>query len=129
MRKTITLVITFISLSAFSQKKDTSNIKFSTSSASMAHSKGSDTLIIDSAKFIELPDKTVVNVASLQDALKSGIVVMPDTYWYNLYLFMKTSKNGEFTNLQQEQMLKPFLPYIQRYEKAQEEAQRSKPKQ
>jgi hypothetical protein len=75
-----------------------------------------DTLTVKPGGFIRLNDGSIVNTDALQAALKSGIVVASDKYWYELLVFMKTSKNGDFTAAQQEQMQALFIEYAKRYE-------------
>lgn len=125
MKKTILLVIaTTVSVVLFSQEK----AAFINPSAMnvLAKASGKDTLVIEKAPFIKLPDGNTINTEALQAALKSGFVVQPDEYWNLLYAFIKTSKNGDFTSAQQDELVKPWIFYVQRYQKAQEA---KKPKQ
>ncbi|MES2004347.1 MAG: hypothetical protein V4450_07485 [Bacteroidota bacterium] len=122
MKKTIFLAITatmFIT-AAFSQKE------------SAAHVKKLDTLNISSAKFSALTiDSISVSIAEFKefaDAKRKGAIALyvPMQWILDVFGYLRTSKNGEVTDIQMERQKAPLIPWVQAFEQAQQRSQQPK---
>lgn len=123
MKKLLIILLAFASFSnlSFGQSKKMSGKKsvlhFAQSeSTSVKAFAEKDTITIQDAKFLKL-DGTIYNVKQLSDFLHSPVISQPDAYWYALYQFIIGSKNADFSMKDINQLISPFLSYVERYQK------------
>ncbi|MBV9989365.1 MAG: hypothetical protein JO301_16925 [Chitinophagaceae bacterium] len=127
MKKAIIIAIAVMFTTAVNaQKKDTANLKFSTNSNTAAFLKsGSDTLEITvpgTVKHIKLGDR-VFSV----DQLTQTLPLFVSLDWIVAqFTYLRTSKNGEFTDAQMDQLKAPLLPYVQAWQQMQRSQQPAK---
>lgn len=121
MKKTILLIaVSLMSVAAFSQKD------------SVKSAPKSDTVWVDisKAKVIVLIDgeksKQPVKMLSAEALGKGDIVIGMPQYWYSLLLFMKGSKNGNFSQQETEQLQQPFYQYAAEWERIVQSMQQPK---
>ncbi|MBI2283322.1 MAG: hypothetical protein HYU71_06415 [Bacteroidetes bacterium] len=106
--KTVVLfcIAAFITTASFGQEKskgDTLYIDFS---------KVQTIIFTDSSK-----QKKPVKAYNTEALVKGDVLIATKQYWYQLLVFMKGSKNGDFTQQQTEQLQQPFYEYAVEWEK------------
>jgi len=92
----------------------------------------SDTVYVDlsKAKVIVFKDsassKEPVKLLSAEALGKGDIVIGTRQYWYSLLVFMKGSKNGNFSQQEAEQLQQPFYQYAAEWERIVQSMQQPK---
>lgn len=134
MKQFVFVMAMLFSISLFAQKeqkKESAKPPFSiTADTSKLSAKAvADTLIITKAKFLKLPNGLVVPTDQLQKVLTSSYLSATDQYWFALFNFLKTSKNPNFSSDELDQLIQPWLPYVNRYQQALQAQNSQSPKQ
>lgn len=103
MKKAAFLItVSLFSLTAFAQKK-------------------TDTTVVKTA-YVKLDGQTY-NAQKLSNALTHSNVYGTDQYWATLYDFIMTAKNPNYSAADENQLMQPFMPYVQRYQQEQQQKQ------
>lgn len=134
MKQFALVMAMLFSISLFAQKeekKESAKPSFSISSdtSKLSAKAVADTLIITKAKFLKLPNGLVVPTDQLQKVLTSSYLSATDQYWFALFNFLKTSKNPNFSSDELDQLIQPWLPYVNRYQQALQAQNSQSPKQ
>lgn len=134
MKLRITVIAMLITGSLFAQKLDKKEaekpvLKISSDTAKLSAKAIGDTLIISKAAFLKLPNGVLIKTDQLQKILGSSYLTATDQYWFALFNFMKTSKNPNFSSDELDQLIQPWMGYVNRYQQmlqAQSNQQQSK---
>lgn len=120
MKRTLTILAAmFITAAAFAQEKPKQASKSDTVYVDLTKAKV--IVILDSAKA-----KEPIKLLNAEVLGRYELVAAPKQYWYNLTIFMKGSKNGNFSQLEIEQLQQPFVQYAAEWEKVIQSMQQKK---
>lgn len=121
MKKAIFLIgAALICMTAFAQKPETKP------------APKSDTVYVDlsKAKVIVFKDSASENepvkILPAKELGKGYVVIGDRQYWYNLLLFMKGSKNGNFSQQETENLQLPFYEFAAEWERIVQSMQQPK---
>lgn len=122
-KATLFIAAALMCVAAFGQKPETKQ------------APKSDTVYVDlsKAKVIVLKDsassKEPVKMLSAEALAKYDVVIQTRQYWYSLLVFMKGSKNGNFTQQETESLQQPFYQYAAEWERVIQSMQQKQGKQ
>lgn len=113
MKKAITLaIVTMISITSFCQQQKPVAVAPKSDTVYVDLSKAKVILLLDSAN-AKQPVKTIyVQVIASNEA-----VYATRQYWYNLLRWMKSGRNGDFSQMETEQLQAGFIQYAAEYER------------
>jgi hypothetical protein len=124
MKRVITLTIAaFISAASFGQaeKKDSAAPK-------------TDTVWVDASKakvvaFIDsVGSKQPFKLLPVEGLAKADLVGGDKEYWYNLFKYMKQSRNGNYSAEELERLMEPFAQYALQYAQILETGRQRQPR-
>ena len=119
-----TLLVALVALFTVSATAQSFPISKTDSAKASAYVKaGSDTLDIKYTRFIRIEDR----IYTYEQLTKSTPLFVDINYIANLWAYILTSKNGEFTGKDIEQLKAPLIPFIQLLNEQQKQQQAQAP--